>query len=102
MQYVTSIEQLGIEKGIEKGIRMGSAEITLRLLQRRFGPLNEATHAHIRALPLEQLEALSEALLDFAAPSDLELWLQQHPLPSSSASDLSVVSETRSDSIYGS
>jgi len=93
MQYVTSIER----RGIAKGLQMGAAEITLRLLQRRFGPIDEAMQAHIRALPLEQLEALSEALLDFAAPSDLERWLQQRPLPPSSTSGTPAAGETRND-----
>lgn len=91
MEYVTSIEQLGIEKGMQ----VGSAGITLRVLQRRFGSLDEATQTHIRALPLEQLEELSDALLDFAALSDLEGWLQQHPLPSAPSAD----AETRNDPV---
>jgi len=98
MQYVTSIERRGIEKGLQQGrqegLQVGAAEITLRQLQRRFGALSEAMQAHIRALPLEQLEELSEALLDFAALSDLELWLQQHPLPASSISGPSAAGDT--------
>jgi len=77
MPYVTSIERRGIEKGRKEGV----AGVALRLLQRRFGPLDEATQTHIRSLPLEQLEELSDELLDFTARSDLEAWLQQHPLP---------------------
>ncbi len=42
--------------------------------------LDEAAQTHIRALPLEQLEDLSDALLDFSALADLTAWLQQHPL----------------------
>ena len=52
--------------------------VLLRLLTRRCGPLNEATTARIQALPLEQLEALAEALLDFQGPDDLEAWLSSH------------------------
>jgi hypothetical protein len=33
--------------------------VTLRLLNRRCGPLTDATTAQIQALPLEQLEALA-------------------------------------------
>jgi hypothetical protein len=29
-------------------------------------------------MPLEQLEALAEALLDFSGPADLAAWLAQH------------------------
>ena len=34
--------------------------------------------AQIRALPLVQLEALAEALLDFQGPVDLTAWLATH------------------------
>ena len=46
-----------------------------RLLTRRCGPQSEATTAQIQALPLEQLEALADALLDFQGPADLAAWL---------------------------
>jgi predicted transposase YdaD len=59
-------------------IAEGEAMITLRQLNRRCGPLGEATSARIQALPLEQLEALSEALLDFCGPADLAAWLASH------------------------
>jgi hypothetical protein len=29
-------------------------------------------------MPLEQLEALAEALLDFSGPADLAAWLEEH------------------------
>jgi len=38
----------------------------------------EATTARIQALPLEQLELLAEALLDFSGPTDLAAWLEEH------------------------
>jgi hypothetical protein len=55
-----------------------AAAVALGLLNRRGGSLNEAIAAHIHALPLEQLEALSEALLDFSGPANLVAWLEQH------------------------
>ena len=56
----------------------GEAVVILRLLNRRCGPVGEATTARILALPLQQLEALAEALLDFSGPEDLSAWLSQH------------------------
>ncbi|HEX5084435.1 MAG TPA: DUF4351 domain-containing protein [Blastocatellia bacterium] len=79
MEYVTLTER----RGIRKGIRIGAAEMALRQLQQRFGALDDAAHAHIGALPIEQLEELSVALLDFSSLQDLEDWLQRHPVPSS-------------------
>jgi hypothetical protein len=49
--------------------------VALRQLNRRCGPLTEATTARIQALPLAQLEALAEALLDFSGPDELASWL---------------------------
>jgi len=75
--------QEGLQKGLKEGLREGlqegqareAAKMTLRLLSRRCGPLSEATTAQIQALPLEQLEALADALLDFQGPADLAAWL---------------------------
>jgi hypothetical protein len=39
------------------------------------GGLTPSQEARIRALPLPQLEALAEALLDFQGVADLEAWL---------------------------
>jgi hypothetical protein len=50
----------------------------LRLLNRRCGPLSEATTAIVQSLPLDQLELLAEALLDFGGPADLAVWLAEH------------------------
>ena len=49
--------------------------MTLRQLNRRCGPLSEATTAQIQGLPLEQLEAFADALLDFQGSADLTSWL---------------------------
>ena len=66
---------LGEARGREQGLKTGELELTMRLLQRRCGGLTPSQEARIRALPLPQLEALAEALLDFQAAADLEAWL---------------------------
>ena len=67
--------QEGLQEGLQEGRQEGEAAVTLRQLNRRCGPLAEATTAQIQALPLEQLEALADALLDFQGPADLAAWL---------------------------
>ena len=62
----------------EEGRQQEAAAVTLRLLTRRCGPLSEATTARIQSLPLEQLESLAEALIDFQGPNDLAAWLTSH------------------------
>jgi hypothetical protein len=51
--------------------------LVLRLLNRRVGTLPEALQTQVEALPLERLEMLGEALLDFTGLADLENWLAQ-------------------------
>ena len=65
----------GRQEGRQEGRQQGEAAVTLRLLNRRCGPLTDATTAQIQALPLRQLEALADALLDFTGPDDLATWL---------------------------
>jgi predicted transposase YdaD len=64
-----------LAEGRQEGKAQEAAKVTLRLLNRRCGPLSEATTARIQALPVEQLEALADALLDFQGPADLASWL---------------------------
>jgi predicted transposase/invertase (TIGR01784 family) len=52
--------------------------LVLRQLTRRFGDLPREMQSQVTALPLEQVEALGEALLDFSAIADLTSWLQAH------------------------
>ena len=65
----------GRQEGEAKGRQAGEAAVTLRLRNRRCGPLSEATTAQIQALPVDKLEALADALLDFQGPADLAAWL---------------------------
>jgi hypothetical protein len=67
MQIVTS--------WMREGIQQGQVSLVLRLLQRKFGELNPKIEKQIQELNSPQLEALGEALLDFASVDDLRLWL---------------------------
>jgi predicted transposase YdaD len=67
--------QEGRQEGEAKGRQQEAASMALRLLKRRCGPLTDATTAQIQALPVDQLEALADALLDFTGPDDLAAWL---------------------------
>jgi predicted transposase YdaD len=65
----------GEARGVALGQVQGEAKVTLRLLSRRCGPLSAEQESVIRSLPLERLEALAEALLDFKGMADLYTWL---------------------------
>ncbi len=71
MPYITSVERLGIEQGKQ----LGEANLVLRQLNRRLGQISESVSEQIRQLPVEQLENLGEALLDFDNEADLLNWL---------------------------
>ena len=68
-------EAQGEARGVALGQFQGEAKVTLRQLSRRCGPLSAEQESLIRSLPLERLEALAEALLDFEGMADLNSWL---------------------------
>ena len=68
-------EARGVALGEARGQAQGEAKVTLRLLSRRCGPLTGDQEIMIRSLPLERLEDLAEALLDFEGMADLNAWL---------------------------
>jgi hypothetical protein len=87
MPYVTSVERiaeargkaLGEARGEARGIAIGVAALVLRQLARLDGPLPEEFEQQVKQLPLERLEALGEAILDFNSLDDARSWLHSHP-----------------------
>lgn len=69
MEIVTSWMETGMQREAEK--------LVLRLLHRRLGGLEPSLEQRVRELSLTQIEALSEALLDFSDVSALLHWLEQ-------------------------
>ena len=67
-----------LAEGRQEGRQEEAASVALRQLNRRCGPLTDATTGQIQALPVDQLEALADALLDFQGPADLAAWLAVH------------------------
>jgi len=65
----------GIAEGLEQGRQKGRREAARLLLERKFGPLNEAVLARLAAWPAERLDELLLAVLD--APSLLALGLEE-------------------------
>jgi Domain of unknown function (DUF4351) len=72
MPYITSIERMGIEEGRKEAER----SVVLRQLTRQVGSVPETLTDRIQQLPIDQLEALAEALLDFTKLNDLVSWLE--------------------------
>jgi hypothetical protein len=82
MEIMTSWKLEGLEEGRAEGIEKGRAEgernLALRLLRHRFGELESDLETQINALPLDKIEELSIALLDFTNRDDLLKWLETH------------------------
>jgi hypothetical protein len=70
MPYITSVEQIGIEKG-ERSMVLGQ-------LEHKFGLLPDRLRTQIDQRSPRQLAALGKALLDFAVIGDLEHWLAEN------------------------
>ena len=71
LDWETATEARGEEKK--------ALSIVLRLLNRRIGLLDEAREAKVRALSVNQLDDLSEAIFDFSVLADLDRWLNSQP-----------------------
>ncbi|QUV84565.1 Rpn family recombination-promoting nuclease/putative transposase [Chloracidobacterium aggregatum] len=67
----------GHAQGSEQGKRLEALHIVLRQLRRRVGPLPPELESTLTTFPLETLEALSEALLDFQTQAEALAWVQQ-------------------------
>ena len=67
-----------IELGKQRGMQQGEAELVLKLIARRLGTLSSSQEKAIRQLPLQKIEALGEALLDFSSIDDLTQWMRDN------------------------
>ncbi len=81
MPYITSVEQIGFDRGIQEGRQEGRQEgqraLVLLLLSQKLGPLPDEIAAKITALSLDQLADLAIATLDFTDRLDLERWVDR-------------------------
>lgn len=76
-ELVAKGQRMGEARGEARG-RLREVQLVLRLLQRRIGPVSKTHQERISALPIDDLETLGEALLDFTDPADLAAWLAVH------------------------
>lgn len=70
----------GKQEGRQEGQRTGELALVERQLRHRLGSLSAPLSQRVQQLPLERLEALAEALLDFTGPEDLVDWLNTPPI----------------------
>ena len=60
----------------QEGLQRGEQLLIIRQLNRRIGTMDSSLIQQVQKLPVEQLEELGEALLDFTSVTDLQTWLQ--------------------------
>ncbi|MBV5289040.1 MAG: DUF4351 domain-containing protein [Pelodictyon phaeoclathratiforme] len=63
VQYITSVERIGIAKGMAKGRVEGKSSLLKRQLERRFGVLPKWASDQLENAKEEELEAWSETIL---------------------------------------
>lgn len=75
MQITTSWKEEGRLEGRLEGQKDGQVNTILRLLNRKFSTLDRAISERIHSLEPNQLDDLTEDLLDFQSVDDLQDWL---------------------------
>ena len=82
MPYITSVEQIGYDRGVKEAddrllerLLEAQRSIVLRLLSGKFGTIAPRLEEQIKGLPVEQLDMLTDALLGFESVADLTTWL---------------------------
>lgn len=64
MNYVSSFEKLGIERGLQRGLQQGQAATLLRVLEKRFGPVGPAVQERLAQAETSTLDAWTNRALE--------------------------------------
>ncbi len=75
MPYITSVEQIGYDRGIEEGGAIRTRSLTSLLLRQKVGVIPDHMIDRINTLSPQQLETLAVALLSFVSIDDLNTWI---------------------------
>ena len=77
----TRVYQEAKAEGKVEGLEIGQQQekaLVLKQLTRKLGNLSSQTQSGVSALPIDRVESLGEALLDFNSIADLESWLSKN------------------------
>jgi Domain of unknown function (DUF4351) len=78
MPYMTSVEQIGYDRGREERKGEETRSLISLLLQQKVGGLSEPLSDRVSQLSPDRLQALAIALLRFESIDDLTAWLENH------------------------
>lgn len=73
---LTPLYQQDRARAVQEGRQEGESNLIIRLLNRCIGSISPSLEQKIRSLPLNRLEDLGDALLDFNTEADLLRWLE--------------------------
>ena len=76
MEYVTSVERIGIRKGMQQG----TMNLLSRQIARRFQVSSESVHPMFAGLTTEQLEELGERFLEAESLDEIRAWAEEKRL----------------------
>ena len=79
MEYVTSVERIGIRKGMQQG----TMNLLSRLIARRFQVSADSVHPMFSGLTTEQLEELGELFVDAKSLDEIRGWAEEKRLEKS-------------------
>ena len=77
MEIMSDWERRGMEQGIIEGIIRGVEKVISKQIRRRFKDANPEVFSLLGKLSSDELDELSEAILDFSELSELEKWLKE-------------------------
>ncbi|MBE9551800.1 MAG: DUF4351 domain-containing protein [Proteobacteria bacterium] len=81
MEYVSSVEKIGIQKGMQKGMRQGIHEGALKLLARqiarRFQVSFDSVQPIFAGMSTEQLEELGERFIEAQNLDQIRKWADE-------------------------
>ena len=88
MEYVTSVERIGIKKGMQEGMQRGMQEgmqreamkFLSRQIARRFQVSSDSVHPMFAGLTTEQLEELGEVFVDAESLDEIRRWADEKRL----------------------
>lgn len=76
-ERITNLLTSTTQANQQQGAKREALSLVFRLLKRRVGDLNPDLEGQVRSLPVNQVEDLGEALLDFNNAEDLKNWLRE-------------------------
>ena len=80
MEYVSSVERIGIKKGMQQGMQQGTMKLLSRQIARRFQISLDSVHLIFAGLTTEQVEELGEQFVDAKSLDEIRGWADKKRL----------------------